>query len=377
MVGSPANTSFRESTVREYVRRVWRVQVLRRASESMLVGVAALLVCLAASVASGARELPTETWIVSCAAAWLAASSWWLEHSPTEISVAQRLDGDGALVTAYECERSGLRTPIHALLSRRVVAAAAASSRRIARTPSAPVFAVLLAAGALLALSLESRPDPSSRVIDARRNALAERARALGSAAAADERPAGAAADVEQIARTAAMLATTRTSDPRLAGLAERAEQAARAPAESPRVRDALVATADAARELSAVLGGLSASELARNGGARPTLDAGERAQSTDGVPSAAADRAADPTGGDTATAASRESAAASGGDSRTDMPEGPPDVTMSRPDSGPASDVAASAAPERGLSGVRWWPRRFDAVVERWVEHERRSSDR
>lgn len=365
--------------VRAYVRRVWRGQVLRRATESFLIGVAAALVCLAASVASGAREFLTAIWVVAGAVGWFAASSWWLEHSPTEASVARRLDGDGALVTAYECEVSGGSSRLQPLLSRRVIADLAASGPRIARAPSALIFAILLAAGAALALALESGPTSSSRLVDARRATLTERARALAAAAEddADAPSADAAGEVRELAQTAATLATTRSSERQLADLAARADREALDHAGHPRVQEALDATAAAARDLSSALAGNYASESRRG--------AGERAASAGGPPQASSDRASGqvPAGArDRAThqpsaAASQDSNAGLGGDSGTDMRDGSADVTMLRPELGPASGAAANAAAERGLSGVRWWPRRFDAIVERWVEHQRASSDR
>ncbi len=383
MIASTARAAHHDragsAPVRAYVRRVWRAQVLRRALESLLIGVAALLVCLAASVASGAREFLTAVWVVSCAVGWLAASSWWLEHSPTEASVARKLDGDGALVTAYECEGSGSPTPLQALLSRRVVADLAASGRRIARTPSALIFAILLAAGALFALALESGSTSSSPFVDARRQTLAERARALVAAAEedADALSADAATEVRDLARAAATLATTRNPDRQLAAMAARADQAALDQAGNPRVRKALDAAASAARDLSSALAGGSASESPRGAGERAASADGAARASSDHAPDRVLDGARDRPAGQPSAAASQASTASQGGDSGTDMSDGSSDVTMLPPYSGPTSGPAASAAAERGLSGVRWWPRRFDAIVERWVEHQRTSSDR
>jgi hypothetical protein len=383
MIASTARAAHRDTEgsapVRACVRRVWRAQVLRRAIESFLIGVAAVLVCLAASVASGAREFFTAIWVASGAVGWLAASSWWLEHAPTEASVARRLDGDGALITAYEFEVSGSRSRLQSLLSRRVVAELAHSGRRIARTPSALMFAILLAAGALFALTLESGPTSSSRLVDARRSTLAERARALVAAADhdADALSADTAGDVRELVSTAATLATTRTSERQLADFAARADRAALDQAGHPRVQEALDAAASAARDLSSALAGNFASRSLAGPDEQAAAASDPSNATSDRASGRVSDGARDRVARQPSATASEEPNAVRVGDSGTDMRDGSADVTMLRPHLGPASDAAANVAAERGLSGVRWWPRRFDAIVERWVEHQRASSDR
>lgn len=362
--------------VRAIVRRAWRALVVRRIFEATAVAAAALIACVAAAVRSGADPLHAEAWVAAGVVGWLAWGSWWLEHRPREAAVARRLDRDGALVTAFECEIRGSPTRVQELLSRRVAHdLAARGPPRVARAPALAILAAPLAAGALLALALEGGESISARAIRARTRALAEHANALV-AAVEDDQEALSTEDseaVRELARSAAALASTNAAVPALADLESRAwALAAGLSKERVRVRRALEEAAARAGDLADL--------LARNGApgiglaASPSgLASGERASPREAVPDPAASRGS--------AIAGPGQGAPAGGESRTGMAAGPADVTMPRLDpdqrGAPAPDPAAAPASEQGLSAVRWWPRRFDTIVERWVERQRTSSDR
>jgi hypothetical protein len=294
------------------------------------VGLAAAIATLAASTLSARGVGPRDphTLLVLGLVWLLAALGWWLERTEDLAWVARTLDRrsglGGALATAFEVERDGSRSSVGALLVRRV--APRVSVRRFLEgeaRASLVVLAAPLFAAALLGAALEFGEDvegPASA--SAIRSSTAMRAGELRAVAgrlaeASDLSPADAAA-LQVIADRAARLAVGGEGPP---DSIERLQ-----------------------RELD---------ELVRR--------LGDPQKSAPGTGVALG-------GGD---------GTMGGPDPRTVSPKDAsmPDTTPLSPPADPSTpfgEASRSVGIEPGVGAPRWWPRRYDAVVQRWLEARR-----
>lgn len=339
--------------VRARVERARFALALARGSEAALVGAGALALSLAALVASGGWSYGAAGWGAAVGTACLGAASWWLEHRPRARAVARRIDAemgfDGALLTAYEAEQRPAPPDLVRALSRRVAASLPLrAALRAALPPSMAVAAFPLAALALLALARQ-RVDPSQRADPGASAALAlVEVGELAQLLAAERGLLGgpeleaALALATEAQRLAAGLAGEGEAQELLAGAADWMEELARSlPVQRGPVRERLErarAAADAA------------------GGAFDARPPGE-------VEGGAAER-----GGTRGTAELTPGGPGGTMPGLDPPPELPPGAPMGpAPAAAPGSDV--------GLVGGRWWPKRDEELVGRWVESRRAAS--
>jgi len=293
---------------------------------------------MAVAIAEGVR-VPDAQMIATCGlVAVFAAISWQVERRLDVDGVARAVDRHfgqaGAVLTAHQAESARPRSPVTPLLSREVAQAVTwqAFARRTARN-SALLVAAPFASLALLGLAVEaaqgaqdssgtaSWPTDSGGLLATQ---VRTRADQLARLASKSEIPESLAGKLGALAAQAAAL--------------EPAASSSVAPAEGRRERARALA-----RELE---------ELERSIGApRVTLAPGDGTM-------ADPDRRADspPSASMQDTRANLEMRAP-GGDART------PGAVTPR--------GAEGAAPD-----ARWWPARFDAIVEGWVEAERTARD-
>lgn len=364
------------------VRHAWRGVALARGIESVLVAATAFGGCLAAALHGGADVAGPHPWIAASGVALLAGGSWWIEHRPSVPSVARRLDRiaghHGALVAALESELRGDPTDVEALLSQRVSAALADRSRpRLERMPSMVSWAAPFAALAVLMFVVESRTTQIARAVRTRTQALSASVAALDAAVEQHGAtlPPSIAADARAIGRTVADMG--RGDRAAWSEVASRAERAADALPVADAVQRALADVARRAHELvearfAAATMDSSAVPSRSSSDATAARDTAELARS-----SSRPSQRSTPTG-----QVSRVDAGASLRDeSSPGVAVGAADGTMPGLESaGPPStdrDSPLSAVGERGLPALRWWPRRFDPIVERWIEGQRVAGDR
>ncbi len=341
-----------ERPVRVRVRRTVAALAFARASEALLVGAGALILCLAALVACGAALRGVPPWAAALGCAAFAAATWWAEHRPRPDTVALRIDRrlgfDGALVTAFESESAPRRGELARALSRRVAAALPLrKALRAALPPSLALAAFPLGCLALLALARGRAEEPGGA-----RSAAAVGGIALG-----------------EIGELAEHL----LADPELLDPAERAEVLELAARAAALAREP---GSDAAQEFLAQAA-LEVERLARElpldrEATRARL---ERAEAAAEAALAHADRPEPPTG----AAPGGEPGAGDGG---TLAPAGA-GGTISALDPGPldpaggagASSVVPSGV-EAGLVGGPWWSARDGDLVRRWVEARRAQAE-
>jgi len=364
------------SPVRSIVRATWRAVSLARLAESVLLGAAALLIGLAAAVLSGERGEPVRDWTDAWAAALLCALacglSWWIEHRPRSADVAARIDKKlqlaGALVTAFELEAGesdGSRvmtgTGVGRLLCERVARRVTRrDGLRVALPRSGPFLALPLIAAGLLAGALDlwrEEPLPASHdPLLAGLAGLAGEAAELGAGATKDLGAGDLTAEEVRAALDLAARAGRLKLAAGSAGEAEREELALEAERLRGDLQELLTrippdsATARAAERAS------SWAEVAGASSGEPDL----------GPPGV-------PDGGEPGE---------SGGSGEREVAAGPVDGTMSGSpvevgsphggSDGAIAPAAGAAGQEGGVVAGRWWPARYDGVVERWVEARR-----
>lgn len=316
------------ATVSSKVRAAHRGRLFLVAIESSTVGLSAGITAFAAAATGRVDPADPQTKVLLVLVGILGALSWWMERSGDAASVARSIDRrsglEGALTTAFEADSIGDRTPIAAALSQRI--APVVSLRRFfrheARSSAAVLAAPFLAIALLAAVTEGKRSSPdhsaaasSGSTVSDRASDLHGRVRELASV------PGLSAQDIEA-----------------LRALAERIDSRAVAPA-GRKIADESLAPLegeleDLARRIEAARGPASDAGVASSEG-----------NGTMGNPAPPVDRPTDGSMRDTTA----------------------PNPTP-RPD---ASDVSGSGA-EGGVGSSRWWPERYDGVVERWIEARR-----
>ena len=347
------------------VRAAHRARNAARAGESVLLGVTALLVTLAAAAASGSPPGGLACWLAGGLGAVACGASWWREHRTSLAETARAADRnlrrDGALVTAFEVDSethraTAGRSEIARLLLARVAERLrpADARRAVLPSPTLPIVAPILGA-AVLALALEdSRRETLEQALGGVGTGMAraiERAKVEALEAAVDggvdSEHAGELVDLE--------LAVAKLQRKLDDGASEPEEVAAEA-----RALD---------EELGALARKLDPTSAAfrRLDDARAWLDTARR-----GLEALAGEERREPgsagagEGGDGELAAGGRDGTMSGQSEAIEAPgsgsEAPP---------GPAPAPSSGGA-DAGLAAGRWWPGHRDALVERWVEARR-----
>jgi hypothetical protein len=317
------------------VRSARRAHLVLVGGESLLIGASAGLVTLAAAVAAGALAADAQAFAAAILAAILAAAAWWSERRGDEASVARAIDRNaglsGALLTAFEAERLGSPSSLAGLLAARVApAVSAARYLRESLRSSAALLAVPCVAAALWGLAVDGLP--AQRGDRASGGATMEGGKAILAQAELLR------SEAERLASSPGITAKEADELNVLAAEADRIRARAQDPGASPDLLTAHV------REVSRRLEAL-----------RPAL-----------APAGVTPGAADGT--------------MAGPDARADRH---PNASMKdplRPDSAPPGVHAPGAstasgpgsAAEAGVGAWRWWPARYDAVVDRWIESRR-----
>jgi len=350
--------------------RAARVHALVRAFECAAAGTLGGAVVFAAGLASGAA-VAVDLFAVAFVVAGLTAAIAWRERPARASDIARRADRaadlDGALGAVLDHARSSAGAPsgstvgapvgstVAELLARRVSAVVRPGDLLRAALPRSPLaLAAPLLAAAVVALALERRPTPvpgPTSNAAAGLRAAAEASRSAGARAAGDALEI-AARRVEELERAEAR----RAADPDAArsGRAEREQTAAdlaRLARDLPAADSARPILLEAARALAA--GG---SGRALEPATGPDRGPGSRGSGPGGEP-----------GGEAAARSSFEVGLANApGDGRM---FGPPAGGESDPQSGgPTSGTVATGGAGRGVRSARWWPSRYDAVVERYL---------
>jgi hypothetical protein len=315
-------------TVSSIVRSALRTQLALTAAESLVLGASAALVTLAAAVAGGTAAGERQAAAAAAVTALLTACSWAIERLPRADSVARRMDGQfrlsGGVLTALETEANPSSSALAVVLSARIAPSLsrAAFARHAARSSAMLLVAPFVA---LTFWNLATDAQESARV-DGR---------------GAPGAPGGAVRsdDAADLASEATRLAVT-------PGL----------PAELVDRLRALAARADELRAPSA--------QSAEERGARE-LDLASQLEEL---------RRAAAAGAAVTPGASDGTMAGPGARTVRDPDAAMPSVNPSRQPAAPGNDAASEG--ERGVVGSRWWPQRYDAVVERWIEARRNAGD-
>lgn len=317
------------ATVSSKVRAAHRGRLFLVAIESSIVGLSAGIIAFAAAATVRVDPHDPQATVLFAVVGILGGLSWWMERSGDAASVARSIDRrsglEGALTTAFESESIADRSSVAAALARRI--APVVSLRRFFQRESRSSAAVLAApflAIALLAAVTEgtrSSPDPSS-----------------ATASSASDR----SADLRGRIRELASVPSLRAEDIEVVrALAERADRIDSRAADS-------AGRESAATSLAALESELADLERRIEAARDPASDAGVASSGgngTMGSPTAPVDR---PTDG-----------------SMRDTPASSPTPQLG------ASDAPGSGA-EGGVGASRWWPERYDGVVERWIEARR-----
>jgi hypothetical protein len=319
-----------------------------RAVEGAALALFALLTTLAAAVLSGARLSAGAAYAAGSIAAAACAATWMFERQRSAGQIAarmdRRLDQNGALLTAFECEESGAGPAVQRALVARVARQLRPEGVRACVPAPSLAFAALPAlATALLAWTLEAGAprDRGSDLAALSRAVAASLAVATGPSEAAD----GTSARLAELAQRL-RAASEPGRKPAPAGELEEIEAELARLAENSAAKPELRARLEAARE------------LARAAAAGP--------ETRDGRP---ARRESDP---------GRGSGLANGSAGST-MAGSPTRGTLPRAaaEPFPADESAPAPAPgeqppEVGTLAGRWWPERYDALVSDWIESRR-----
>ncbi len=368
--------SFADAPVLARLRAARRAWSLCCAGEAVALGAAAAIVTLAAAALQGVDPGSAGA-LAAGALAGAAMSGGWLaerHRTPLEIAarVDRRLERDGAFATACEValrdDRAGAVEPgasgasgrslAALLLSREGAAVDGRAARRAARPSTAAIVAVPLLAGALLAGVVESGVRVAAGPGGFRLVRIRSEAAGRGPA---DEARSGVESEAESDLRRRLAAAAN-------AGAVERRELRRDLEQRLARATDGeqARALADALRALSSQAGGAGATGADID---ETALEAGERTSSPSGrgTDSGSAARAdadeGDPTGGVPARGGERTM-------SRRPPSSGAPDAVRA------AEGAALGRLRQRAVAATRGWPRRHDAVVERWLAARRTSAD-
>jgi hypothetical protein len=307
------------------VRAVFRAHVGLVVAESLLVGASAGVATIASTLVSIPRASPHDGQRVTIAilVAILGAIAWALERLEGPEAVARAIDRQrdlrGAVLTAFQSERAE-RSPssVAQLLASRI--SREVSPRSFVRSSwraSAPLLALPWFAIALWSLAAERAGSPIARNAPASPAALAapgirERVAAIQDTADRIARTPGLAPDLEAVSRR----------------ISEEAARVARTAAQLPAAR-----TEGELRDLERRL------DLVR-----------------DAIPAEAV-TSGDPRGRMT------------GPDRGTEPAPGAP---MAEPSPRATAQSPAIEPGERGVLASKWWPTRYDGVVDRWLEARR-----
>jgi hypothetical protein len=402
------------------VRSALLFSVAIRLAECAILAASSAALTLAAATFSGPSELGRDAFAAAGITALLTAAAWWLEKRPDVESVVRRIDRRegcaGELVTAYEVgrKRGEHTTEIDRTLTRRV---SAKLTRGIALRSVAPrsaaILALPLATSAVFLLARESSRERAadlgapraSSLVDAAAGSLATasqhlrsasaRTAASGSPAQARTRELSALADATESVRRD--LESSRLSaekaDSTLADPEKRAHELAQEESIDPAAR------MDAAAAERALIA--ARAELARAAGRVPLKASDAQSAASSDVPDETSSRSRAHDLGRSASAASQSTATApsslssrsnarggdaaqsADGDGRSANVAGDPALRdrAGAPNPGPPSSIDSARAAdgtethEHGTTGGRWWPRRYDDVVERWIESRRAPS--
>lgn len=346
-------------------RRAARLHAGVRGLECAAAGLLGGSVVFAAGVASGAMVAPALSIVASVVAALTAAVAW-RERAPRSEDVARRADRtaglDGALPAVLD--RAHVRSRgvepassgVEALLAARVRAAVGPGELARAALPRTPLALVAAALGfALVAVALEQRGEPPPSVgVAAGLRSAAEQARATGGRARADALEI-AARRVEAVERAAAP--GLPAPDP---------GERARAALELQRLARSLAPEDPARGALERAARALEPQAAARAPGAAPAPGPGSPGTAGAGRGAGLPSRSGAGPDGPTPEPPVGPALANVPGDGRM---LGPPVGGESDPQSGgPSSGTAATGGPGRGVLSARWWPSRYDAVVERYL---------
>jgi len=296
------------------VRGARRARLALTAGECLLVAVSAAWLTLAAAAASGAPAGGFQPFAAAGLSAAFAAAAWIGERDLDAESVAREMDLRsglrGALFTAFEAEARGSASPLVQVLGAEIAPrlSVRAFVREAARS-SALLLAAPCVALALWTFSLESRGEPGRAGSGAGAAELGGNG-PVRSSRGGDARPSAA--------------------PPSGVGESARPE----VPRPSPSAPDA--------RE-------------SRDAGAAPRRDADPGVTSGVGEGTMAGPDARIERSPDASMKPSNTTAGA--------VPSAPPTSSPSG---------ASAAGTEGGVAASRWWPRRYDSVVERWIESQR-----
>ena len=326
------------ASVSSKVRVAHRGRNLLVGIESALVGLSAAIATLAAGATVRMDAGDPQARILLAVVGILGALSWWMDRSEDPRSVARSIDRRsgwaGALTTAFEAESTLDRSAVAAALAQKL--APLVSPRRfLAREArsSAAVLAAPLLALAFLGAVLEARTSQEDRtVLDPRPGS---------SAAALRDRSADLGARARRLAASPEVSAEDAAS---LEALAERAHRLGAGAVE----RSSPGAPVESIPELEAEMGRLARRIEASRA---PVSGAGVAPVGPDGT--------------------------MGGRDPRSERPADDPMRTTPPPNppaNAPALNAQAGGV-EGGVGAPRWWPQRYDGVVERWIETRRASS--
>jgi hypothetical protein len=309
------------------VRSARRRRRLLSAGEVAVIALSVGIGTLAAAAVGGTPATDRQAQLLALAVAILAGIAWGIERRADARSIARAMDRSfglsGAWLTAFEIESRGSASPVAALLAREI--APAVSLNRFtaeAARSSALLLAVPFVSLSLWTLATEAREAPALVVI-----APGDGGGVSSEAARLAETPGLPAHLVEKLRALAVEAGALRSPD------------RSRATPEPER--------AAAQRELAG------------------RLDALRREVESSGM-----------------TRAGREGTM-EGPDARIEPPPAASMHPTSTPDTAvPPSSGAnppgeAGAVPaEKGVLSPRWWPARYDAVVERWLQSEQAARD-
>jgi hypothetical protein len=312
---------------------------LARGVEHLLAGGAAASVVLAAAALSGAPTDSPGALVLAGLSGALALATLAFERRESALQFARRMDARlaaaGAIATAFECEVDPEASAIARLHARRTAARfSAAQMRRAVPSPSLAFVAVLLAGAALVALARQKIPQDRS---GAARELASARSLAAGSSSSPSENARGTGAAEEPLASQASSGAPS--------------------------------APGGVAQPVSEGAEGMQVPGTATAGGDRGSSAEPVSQRSAAGSEPAGAPRPEGGTGSSGRGAGSgTETPALTGASGGSTMSVPPPEPGMP---STAISQTTSSGTPAAAPSG-RWWPRRYDAVVARYVERTR-----
>lgn len=341
--------------IRRAIGRAYRTVVGVRVVESLLLGLAAVLVLWCALALEGLPTRGADVWVLSSVAFAAAAGSWFAAHGTNPSRLALAADRDlqwgGALKTAYEVEARTSASAVESLLLAHVRSELRPRAIRSAVAPnSVPVIAVPFLAMALFGSIRTGEESVGNEVPELLRRAMGEL-----------EAAGGASAELDDEVRREWGLAQTEARS-----LAEQIQRGAAS-------ENIDVGLSDLERSLEELASKLPPdSELARDvARARENLDAARL-----GKPSATEEPGSEEAG----STPGDESGAGVGGAQEGGVEPGSGGASgSSAVDGRPVPiDTSGTGEAERQVEragGVgRWWPARHDGVVRGWIELSRPS---